>query len=149
KKIDIQITEHTVSIRDYGRGIPLGKVLDVSSKINTGGKYDTGAVKKSVGLNGVGLKAVNALSKNFIIKSFRDNQVKSIEFSTGNVVEDSPLEETDEPNGVYVKFRHDEEIFTHFAYRLVYVEEMIKNYTYLNAGLVINLNGKRFISTNG
>src|SRR5690606_9914513 len=78
-----------------------------------------------------------------------DNQVKSIEFSTGNVVEDSPLEKTDEPNGVYVKFRPDEEIFTHFAYRLVYVEEMIKNYTYLNAGLVINLNGKRFISKNG
>ncbi len=149
KKIDIQITEHTVSVRDYGRGIPLGKLLDVSSKMNTGGKYDTGAFKKSVGLNGVGLKAVNALSEKLLIQSFRDNQVKSIEYTVGDVVQDYPIEASDEPNGVYVKFRPDKEVFTQFAYRLVYVEEMIKNYTYLNAGLVINLNGKRFVSKNG
>ncbi|MCK9561396.1 MAG: type IIA DNA topoisomerase subunit B [Bacteroidales bacterium] len=149
KKIDIQITEHTVSVRDYGRGIPLGKLLDVTSKMNTGGKYDTGAFKKSVGLNGVGLKAVNALSEKLFIQSFRDNQVKSIEYATGDVVQDYPIEASDEPNGVYIKFRPDKEVFTHFAYRLVYVEEMIKNYTYLNAGLIINLNGKRFVSKNG
>src|SRR5690606_15060710 len=99
KKIDIQITEHTVSVRDYGRGIPLGKLLDVTSKMNTGGKYDTGAFKKSVGLNGVGLKAVNALSEKLFIQSFRDNQVKSIEYATGDVVQDYPIEASDEPNG--------------------------------------------------
>ncbi len=149
KKIEINITEHTVTVRDYGRGIPLGKLLDVSSKINTGGKYDTGAFKKSVGLNGVGLKAVNALSTSFTIKSFRENEVKSIEFNIGNVVEDKPIEASEEPNGVYVKFRPDNEIFTNFSYKLEYVEEMLKNYTYLNAGLAIVLNGKRFISRNG
>lgn len=149
KKIDIQITEHTVTIRDYGRGIPLGKLLDVSSKINTGGKYDSGAFKKSVGLNGVGLKAVNALSTKFVIKTFRDNQVKTITYERGNVIEDNEICASNEPNGVYIKFRPDEDIFTHFSYRLGYVEEMIKNYTYLNAGLVININGNKFVSKNG
>jgi topoisomerase-4 subunit B len=149
KKIEIHITEHTVTIRDYGRGIPLGKLLDVSSKINTGGKYDTGAFKKSVGLNGVGLKAVNALSEQFIIKSFRDNEVKSIEFERGVVIDDKPVEKSDEANGVYVKFRPDSEIFSTFSYKLGYVEEMIRNYTYLNAGLSIYLNGTRFVSKNG
>src|SRR5690554_1949903 len=149
KKIEIHITEHTVTIRDYGRGIPLGKLLDVSSKINTGGKYDTGAFKKSVGLNGVGLKAVNALSEQFIIKSFRDNEVKSIEFERGVVIDDKPVEKSDEANGVYVKFRPDSEIFSTFSYKLGYVEEMIRNYTYLNAGLSIYLNGTCFVSKNG
>jgi len=150
KKIDINITEHTVTVRDYGRGIPLTKVLDVSSKINTGGKYDSGAFKKSVGLNGVGLKAVNALSAKFEIKSFRENEIKSIEFNVGNVVEDKPIETVEgEQNGVYVKFRPDNEIFGNYSYKLEYVEEMLKNYTYLNAGLAIILNGKRFISKNG
>jgi len=149
KTIDIQISEHTVAIRDYGRGIPLGKVLDVSSKINTGGKYDSGAFKKSVGLNGVGLKAVNALSSSFIIQSFRDGFVKTVEYSRGTVLSNEPEAATTEPNGVFVKFRPDDTIFTNFAYRLEYVEEMLKNYTYLNAGLAILLNGKKFISKNG
>ena len=149
KTIDIQISEHTVAIRDYGRGIPLGKVLDVSSKINTGGKYDSGAFKKSVGLNGVGLKAVNALSSSFIIQSFRDGFVKTVEYSRGTVLSNEPEAATTESNGVFVKFRPDDTIFTNFAYRLEYVEEMLKNYTYLNAGLAILLNGKKFISKNG
>lgn len=149
KTIDIHISEHTVTIRDYGRGIPLGKVLDVSSKINTGGKYDSGAFKKSVGLNGVGLKAVNALSSTFIIQSFRENSVKSVEYCRGNVVLDAPEAPTTESNGVFVTFRPDDTIFTNFSYRLEYVEEMLKNYTYLNAGLTILLNGKKFISKNG
>ena len=149
KSIEIQISEHSVTIRDHGRGIPLGKVLDVSSKINTGGKYDSGAFKKSVGLNGVGLKAVNALASQFIIKSYRENEVKSIEYCRGELVTDSPVEKSTEPNGVFVKFTPDETIFSHFAYRLEYVEEMLRNYTYLNAGLTISLNGKKFISKNG
>lgn len=149
KKIEITITEHTVTIRDYGRGIPLGKVVDVTSKINTGGKYDSGAFKKSVGLNGVGLKAVNALTTKFEVKSFRDNQVKSVLYSRGNVTEEFDLESTDEPNGVYTKFRPDPEIFNEFSYKQEYVETMLRNYTYLNAGLVIVFNGQRYVSKNG
>ncbi|MDR0940993.1 MAG: type IIA DNA topoisomerase subunit B [Bacteroidales bacterium] len=150
KVIDIQISEHSVSIRDHGRGIPLGKLLDVSSKINTGGKYDSGAFKKSVGLNGVGLKAVNALSTKFTIKSYREHEVKSIEFSRGEVVSENPVQSApDEPNGVYVKFYPDDTIFSNFVYRMEYVEDMLRNYTYLNAGLTITLNGKKFISRNG
>ncbi|HOS84790.1 MAG TPA: DNA topoisomerase IV subunit B [Bacteroidales bacterium] len=149
KSIDIHISEHTVTIRDYGRGIPLGKVVDVSSKMNTGGKYDTGAFKKSVGLNGVGLKAVNALSSSFIIQSFRENSVKTVEYSKGELVQEHKETATSEGNGVFVKFRPDDTIFTNFSYRLEYVEEMLRNYTYLNAGLTILLNGKKFISKNG
>ncbi|MCL2328911.1 MAG: type IIA DNA topoisomerase subunit B [Bacteroidetes bacterium] len=150
KVIDIQISEHSVTIRDNGRGIPLGKVLDVSSKINTGGKYDSGAFKKSVGLNGVGLKAVNALSTKFIIKSFREHEVKSVEFSRGEVVSESAVQSSpNESNGVYVKFYPDDTIFSNFVFRLEYVEDMLRNYTYLNPGLTIVLNGKKFISRNG
>lgn len=149
KTIDITVTSSTVTIRDMGRGIPLGKVLDVSSKINTGGKYDSGAFKKSVGLNGVGLKAVNALSSKFVIQSFRDQRVKSIEFSQGEIVADEPETDSTEANGVYVHFKPDSSVFNNFSYKLEYVEEMLKNYTYLNAGLIILLNGKKFVSKHG
>ncbi|MBK8806312.1 MAG: type IIA DNA topoisomerase subunit B [Bacteroidales bacterium] len=149
KKIDITITEHTVTLRDYGRGIPLGKVLDVSSKMNTGAKYDSEVFKKAVGLNGVGIKAVNALSTYFIVKSYREGEVKSVEYSKGAVVNDAPVEPCDEPNGVFVKFRPDIEVFGEFKYIFEYVETMLRNYTYLNTGLTINFNGKKFISKNG
>ncbi len=149
KKIDVSITGREVRIRDYGRGIPLGKVLDVVSKMNTGAKYDSKAFKKSVGLNGVGVKAVNALSGKFIIRSFRDGQVKAIEFEHGLTKNDLPLAATQEENGVEVIFEPDEEMFGNYFYISEYVDSMIKNYVYLNAGLIINFNGNKFISRNG
>jgi topoisomerase IV subunit B len=149
RKIDVSITGREVRVRDFGRGIPLGKLLDAVSKMNTGAKYDSKAFKKSVGLNGVGVKAVNALSSRFIIKSFRDGQMKCVEFEHGNTKKDYPLASSNEENGVEVIFEPDEGMFGNYFYISEYVESMIKNYVYLNAGLLINFNGNKFISRNG
>jgi topoisomerase-4 subunit B len=149
RKIDVSINGREVRVRDYGRGIPLGKVLDVSSRMNTGAKYDSKAFKKSVGLNGVGIKAVNALSSTFILRSVRDGQVKEIEFNAGNVVRDEALKASKEDNGTEVIFTPDEIMFGNYHYITEYVESMLKNYTYLNAGMVINFNGNKIISRNG
>ncbi|MCR9227159.1 type IIA DNA topoisomerase subunit B [Muricauda sp. HICW] len=149
KTIEISIKENTVHVRDYGRGIPLGKVVDVVSKMNTGGKYDTRAFKKSVGLNGVGTKAVNALSAYFRVESNRDGQSKSAEFETGNLVNEELLEESSRRKGTKVSFIPDESIFKKYKYRNEYVERMLKNYVYLNPGLTIIFNGEKFHSENG
>jgi len=149
RKIDVSIIGKEVRIRDYGRGIPLGKVLDVSSRMNTGAKYDSKAFKKSVGLNGVGIKAVNALSSSFIIRSFREGEVKAIEFSAGNVVSDASIKATKEDNGTEVVFIPDEAMFGNYHYIPEYVESMLKNNSYLNAGMVINFNGNKIVSRNG
>ena len=149
KKIDVSITGREVRVRDFGRGIPLGKLLDAVSKMNTGAKYDSKAFKKSVGLNGVGVKAVNALSSRFLIRSIRDGQVKAIEFEHGLTKNDHPLASTNEENGVEVIFEPDEAMFGNYFYISEYVDSMIKNYVYLNAGLLINFNGNKFISRNG
>ena len=148
KIIDIVINDDFVSVRDYGRGIPIGKVVDVVSKMNTGGKYDTRAFKKSVGLNGVGTKAVNALSSSFIVSSTREGKTKSAEFKLG-VLSNEKLSDTEERNGTYVEFRPDQSIFKNFKYRIEYVEKMIKFYVYLNPGLTIKLNGNKFKSEFG
>ena len=148
KIIDIVINDDFVSVRDFGRGIPIGKVVDVVSKMNTGGKYDTRAFKKSVGLNGVGTKAVNALSSNFIVASTRDGKTKSAEFKLG-VLSDEKLDNTKDKNGTFVKFKPDQSIFKNFRYRIEYVEKMIKFYVYLNPGLTIKLNGNKFKSEFG
>ena len=144
KKIDLSISENTVSIRDYGRGIPLGKVIDVASKMNTGAKYDSKVFKKSVGLNGVGIKAVNALSSYFCIKSFREGKVKSVEFSEGEIIKDNELQDTNEKDGTSVSFIPDATLFGNYHFISDYVETLIKNYTFLNSGLTINFNGKSF-----
>ena len=149
KKIDVSINGKEVRVRDYGRGIPLGKVLDAVSKMNTGAKYDSKAFKKSVGLNGVGVKAVNALSSKFVIRSIREGQVKVIEFEHGRTVKDYPLENTAEENGVEVIFEPDEDMFGNYFFISEYVDTMLKNNVYLNSGLVINFNGNKFISRNG
>ncbi|MBR9855087.1 MAG: type IIA DNA topoisomerase subunit B [Algicola sp.] len=149
KTIEINIKENTVHVRDYGRGIPLGKVVDVVSKMNTGGKYDTRAFKKSVGLNGVGTKAVNALSTYFRVESNRDGQSKSAEFEIGNLVNEELLEESSRRKGTKVSFTPDETIFKKYKYRNEYVERMLKNYVYLNPGLTIVFNGEKFYSDNG
>jgi topoisomerase-4 subunit B len=149
KSIDVALNEGAVTIRDYGRGIPLGKVRDVSSKMNTGGKYDSKAFKKSVGLNGVGIKAVNALSSYMLVQSFRDGETKVIEYNRGHVKEDFPVTATDQANGTLVKFIPDEEIFKDFHYKEEFIEPLLKNYVFLNSGLIINYNGKKFHSKNG
>ena len=148
KKIDIKIENTKVSIRDYGRGIPLGKVVDCVSKINTGGKYDSAAFQKSVGLNGVGTKAVNALSTYFTVHSFRDGQSKKATFSKGELQKDEDIL-SKEPNGTFIEFIADHEIFKNFKFINEYVESQLWNYAYLNAGLAINFNGKTLISKNG
>ena len=148
KIIDIVINDDFVSVRDFGRGIPIGKVVDVVSKMNTGGKYDTRAFKKSVGLNGVGTKAVNALSSNFIVASTRDGKTKSAEFKLG-VLSDEKLDNTEDKNGTYVEFTPDQSIFKNYRYRIEYVEKMIKFYVYLNPGLTVKLNGNKFKSEFG
>ncbi|WP_422861261.1 DNA topoisomerase IV subunit B [Flagellimonas sp. W118] len=148
KTIEINIRENTVHVRDYGRGIPLGKVVDVVSKMNTGGKYDTRAFKKSVGLNGVGTKAVNALSNFFKVESVRDGQLKAAEFKAGNLVEEELVDST-KRRGTKVSFVPDESIFKKYRYRNEYVERMLKNYVYLNPGLTIVFNGEKFFSENG
>ena len=149
KIIEISIKENIVKVRDYGRGIPLGKVVDVVSKMNTGGKYDSRAFKKSVGLNGVGTKAVNALSSSFIVESNRDKQSKRASFNFGDLKSDPPVESSSRRRGTKVEFIPDKTIFKNYKYRLEYVERMIKNYVYLNPGLTVELNGEKFISENG
>ena len=149
KTIEIVIKDNRVSVRDYGRGIPLGKVVDVVSKMNTGGKYDSRAFKKSVGLNGVGTKAVNALSSKFRVESVRENQTTAAVFELGNLVEQDPLASSSKRRGTRVVFEPDPSIFKNYKYRLEYVERMLKNYVYLNPGLTIDLNGVKFYSENG
>lgn len=149
KQIDIRLSENRVSVRDYGRGIPLGKVVDVVSKINTGGKYDSAAFKKSVGLNGVGTKAVNALSSYFKVQSYRDGKTKVAEFEKGVLTKEHPLADTIEPNGTLVTFVADDTIFKHFRFINEYIENMLWNYVYLNAGLIIWFNDQKFVSKDG
>ncbi|GAB6011401.1 DNA topoisomerase IV subunit B [Viscerimonas tarda] len=149
KTIEVNIAEGRVKVRDYGRGVPLGKVKDVSSKMNTGAKYDSKAFKKSVGLNGVGIKAVNALSSYFIIQAFREQQSVSVEYNRAIVVNEPPLTSTTEQNGTLIEFVPDEEIFKAYAYQDEYIEGLLKNYVFLNTGLTIVYNGKKFFSKNG
>lgn len=149
KRVDIKVKEGKVTVRDYGRGIPLGKVIDCVSQINTGGKYDSKAFKKSVGLNGVGTKAVNALSSHFMVYSVRDGQKKQASFVRGELVEDSSVEVTTEQNGTYVEFIPDETIFKKYAFKTAYLEKMMWNYCYLNRGLAMYFNGEKFQSKDG
>ena len=149
RTIEVSIKEGEVTIRDYGRGIPLGKVIDCVSKINTGAKYDSKAFKKSVGLNGVGTKAVNALSSHFMAQAIRDGQTKVAEFEKGELVNDPPIEESSGRRGTKITFRPDPTIFPHYRYRNEYVEKMLLNYVYLNPGLTIYFNGEKFYSENG
>lgn len=149
KKITITVKDGMVKIRDYGRGVPLGKLIDVASKMNTGAKYDSKAFKKSVGLNGVGIKAVNALSGQFIIKSYRDGKIKAASFSEGNLIAEEAEQSTDKPNGTFVAFEPDQSMFGNYHYISEYIETMVKNYVYLNAGLSIHFNGAVYYSKNG
>ncbi len=149
KTIEVKISDGQVVVRDYGRGIPLGKVVDVVSKINTGAKYDSKAFKKSVGLNGVGAKAVNALSTDFVVQAFRDGQTKRAKFEYGKLTEDDAIIESSQRKGTKVSFRPDSEIFINYRYILEYVEKMLWNYAYLNPGLTLYLNGEKFYSENG
>ena len=149
KTIEIVIKEQEVSVRDYGRGIPLGKVVDVVSKMNTGGKYDSRAFKKSVGLNGVGTKAVNALSSTFRVESNRDNQTKFATFEAGNLTKEATPEESSKRKGTKVTFTPDSSIFKNYRYRNEYIVKMIKYYVYLNPGLTIDFNGEKYFSENG
>ena len=142
--IAIKVEERTVSVRDYGRGIPLGKLVDVSSKMNTGAKYDSEAFKKSVGLNGVGIKAVNALSETFVIQSFRDGETKRVKYSRAVLEEESDVHSTDERNGTLVTFLADKELFGNYHFITDYLESMFKNYVFLNSGLTIVFNGQKF-----
>jgi len=149
KKIEVRVSNDLVTVRDYGRGIPLGKLLDVASKMNTGAKYDSEVFKKSVGLNGVGIKAVNALSSYFLIKSFREGEVKEITFSEGILTEEKEVTSTDQSNGTYVAFTPDVTVFKTYHYIDDYVVNMMKNYSFLNAGLTLEFNGEKFYSKNG
>src|SRR5690554_6771022 len=149
KKVVIKIEEDRVTVRDFGRGIPLGKLVDVASKMNTGAKYDSKVFKKSVGLNGVGIKAVNALSSRFLIRSVREGSGKEVEFRQGRISEERDLQGLDDHNGTLVVFEPDPEVFKSFHYINDYVVNMVKNYTFLNAGLTIEYNGQRFYSRNG
>ncbi len=149
KTIEISVKDKTVTVRDYGRGIPLGKVVDVVSKMNTGGKYDSKAFKKSVGLNGVGTKAVNALSSNFKVQSVREDKTKTAEFEKGNLILDDKITPSTQRKGTKVSFTPDEAIFNQYKYRNEYIIKMIKNYVYLNTGLTIIFNGEKYFSENG
>jgi topoisomerase-4 subunit B len=149
KRVDIKVKDGKVTVRDYGRGIPLGKVVEVVSKMNTGGKYDSKAFKKSVGLNGVGTKAVNALSSHFMVYSVRDGEKKQATFQRGELVEELPQSKTDEANGTYVEFMADDTIFKKHSYKTAYLEKMMWNYCYLNRGLSIYYNGEKFQSKDG
>jgi len=149
KTIEVTIKDKTVTIRDYGRGIPLGKVVDVVSKMNTGGKYDSKAFKKSVGLNGVGTKAVNALSTFFRVESVREDKMKAAEFSAGLLTQEFDIEESNKRKGTKVIFVPDEKIFKNYKFRNEYVEKRLKNYCYLNTGLTIYYNGEKYYSDNG
>lgn len=149
KTIDITIRGNEVKVRDYGRGIPLGKVIDCVSKINTGGKYDSKAFKKSVGLNGVGTKAVNALSSYFKVESVREGKIKAAEFIRGDISNDQPVEESPARKGTRITFVPDESIFTNYSFRKEHIDKMLWNYAYLNRGLTINFNGERYMSEHG
>ncbi|HAD33748.1 MAG TPA: DNA topoisomerase IV [Chitinophagaceae bacterium] len=149
RQIEVEVKSGEVMVRDYGRGIPLGKVVDVVSKINTGAKYDSNAFQKSVGLNGVGTKAVNALSKQFKVRSIREGKMKLAEFERGILVQEHKEMPTKEPNGTEIYFTPEETIFKHYKYIEEYIENQIWNYCYLNAGLQIVFNGKKFVSKNG
>lgn len=149
KNIDVSIADGVVKVRDHGRGVPLGKVKDVSSRMNTGAKYDSKAFKKSVGLNGVGIKAVNALSSFFLIQSYREGQTTSVEYCRAIVEKEEAIHPTNEENGTLIEFIPDATIFTGYAFRDDYVESLLKNYVFLNTGLTITYNGKKFHSKNG
>ena len=149
KRIEIKVTDQLVSVRDYGRGIPLGKLVDVVSKINTGAKYDSKAFQKSVGLNGVGTKAVNALSSFFSVTAYRDGKMKTANFEKGNLLKEEKESSTTEDNGTYVEFTPDNTIFRNYHFVHEYIENQIWNYCFLNAGLQINFNGRNFVSKNG
>ena len=149
KKIIIDVTETTVTVRDFGRGIPLNSVVDASSKLHTGGKFDTKVFKRSVGLNGVGIKAVNALSSDFLIQSVRDGEMKRVQYCAGIIATEEPIVPTEEPGGTMVQFTPDNTIFRDYKFREEFVIPLIKNYTFLNTGLVIIFNGKRYSSKNG
>ena len=149
KQIVVEVANGNVSVRDYGRGIPLDKVRDVSSKMNTGAKYDSKAFKKSVGLNGVGIKAVNALSSSFFIESYRDGMSRSVSYERGETIEESDYMPTEEPNGTLVQFTPDSKIFASYEYHNEYIVSLVKNYVFLNAGLTIVLNGQKYHSRNG
>jgi len=149
KNIDVTITDSKVVVRDYGRGIPLGKVVDVVSKINTGAKYDSGAFQKSVGLNGVGTKAVNALSNYFKVQAFRDGQTKLAEFKKGVLTSDPRAGKSDEKNGTLVEFEPDNTMFKHYHFIPEYLDDLMWNYAFLNAGLTVNYNGRKFYSKDG
>src|SRR4051812_36751745 len=149
KIIDVRVTDHRVEVRDYGRGIPLGKVVDCVSKINTGGKYDSGAFQKSVGLNGVGTKAVNALSNYFKVQSFREGQTKVAEFKKGIITNDARLAKSEDKNGTQIVFEPDNTVFKNYHFIPEYLEDLMWNYAFLNAGLTISFNGKKFYSKDG
>ncbi len=149
RRIEVRVSNDLVSVRDFGRGIPLGKLLDVASKMNTGAKYDSEVFKKSVGLNGVGIKAVNALSSHFLIKSFREGEVKEISFSGGVLINEQEVVPIDQPNGTYVAFTPDVTVFKTYHYIDDYVVNMMKNYSFLNTGLTLEFNGEKFYSKNG
>ncbi len=149
KKITVEIDQDKVMVRDYGRGIPLGKLVDVASKMNTGAKYDSKVFKKSVGLNGVGIKAVNALSSEFTIKAVREGVAKEVRFSKGMITDEKDYKGLEEPNGTMVSFEPDNSVFKKFHYISDFVENMVKNYTFLNSGLVIEYNGVKYYSKNG
>ena len=149
KTIEITLKDNIIKVRDYGRGIPLGKVVDVVSKMNTGGKYDTRAFKKSVGLNGVGTKAVNALSSSFKVESIRDGQSKIVNFELGEIIDSPPIEESSKRKGTSIIFQPDSSIFKNYKFRNEYIAKMIKYYVYLNPGLSIIFNGEKFRSENG
>ena len=149
KSIEVTIRDGEVTVRDHGRGVPLGKVVDVSSKMNTGAKYDSKAFKKSVGLNGVGIKAVNALSSYFLIASYRDGEYKQVEYSKAIITHEQDIQPSEEPNGTLVRFIPDKDIFRDYHYKDEFVESLLKNYVFLNSGLTILYNGKRFYSRKG
>ena len=149
KTVEVVIKDDEVRVRDYGRGIPLGKVVDCVSKINTGGKYDSRAFKKSVGLNGVGTKAVNALSTEFVVESVREGQMKRAGFQNGELTDDAKVESTTKRNGTRIRFKPDPEIFKAYRFRTEHVEKLLWNYAYLNTGLTLYLNGEKYRSENG
>lgn len=149
KSVDITLGDGVITVRDYGRGIPLGKMIDAVSVMNTGGKYDSKAFKKSVGLNGVGTKAVNALSAKFIVQSFRDGQSRRAEFECGKLVSDSDVFLEKAVNGTFIQFIPDNTLFENYTYKEEYIETMLRNYSYLNTGLTIHFNDKKFFSKNG
>ena len=149
KQVELTIENKTVTIRDYGRGIPLGKLVDVVSKINTGAKYDSKAFQKSVGLNGVGTKAVNALSQYFKVTAYREGRERTAEFEKGELIKEHKEAKTDEPNGTLVNFIPDETVFRNFHYIYEYIDNQLWNYCYLNAGLAMHFNGKKYVSKNG